>query len=84
MWMYTGLCVATIIAAGAFWMIFKKYNATEEEMNALEDKGVKAVAADEVGGLGGRGMSVGGKSESRDMAGTKGNSYSTAMMNEPV
>lgn len=48
-WMYTGLCVATIITAGIFWVIFKKYNATEEELNALEDKGEKAVNAQDVG-----------------------------------
>lgn len=83
-WMYTGLCVATIITAGAFWILFKQYNATEEEMNALEDKGEKAVAADEVGISGRRGMSVGGNTESRDMADARGNAYSTGMMNEPV
>ncbi|MCJ1454623.1 peptide transporter ptr2 [Mycoblastus sanguinarius] len=52
-WMYTGLCIATIITAGLFWVLFKKYNATEETMNALEDKGEKAVAATEVGATGG-------------------------------
>ena len=51
-WMYTGLCVATIITAGVFWVIFRKYNATEEELNALEDKGEKAVNAQDVGVLG--------------------------------
>ena len=47
-WMYTGLCVATIIVAALFWIMFRKYNATEEEMNALENRGEKAVAAHEV------------------------------------
>ena len=47
-WMYTGLCVATIIVAALFWIIFRKYNATEEEMNALGDRAEKAVAAHEV------------------------------------
>ncbi|KAK4693535.1 hypothetical protein P7C71_g3887, partial [Lecanoromycetidae sp. Uapishka_2] len=42
-WMYAGLCVATIITGGIFWVIFRKYNATEEQLNALEDKGEKAV-----------------------------------------
>ena len=83
-WMYTGLCVATIITAGAFWILFRKYNATEDEMNALEDKGEKAVAADEVGILGRRGMSMGGNTENRDMADARGNAFSTGMMNEPV
>lgn len=44
-WMYVGLCVATIIAGGIFWLIFRRYNATEEEMNSLEDKGEKALPA---------------------------------------
>ncbi len=43
--MYVGLCVATIIAGGIFWLIFRRYNATEEEMNSLEDKGEKALPA---------------------------------------
>lgn len=51
-WMYAGLCIATIITAGLFWTLFKKYNATEESMNALEDKGEKAIAVDEVGAKG--------------------------------
>ena len=83
-WMYTGLCVATIITAGLFWISFKKYNATEEEMNALDDKGEKAVTAAEVGVLGRRGKSLGGDTASGDMANVKNNAYTTATMNEPV
>ena len=47
-WMYTGLCIATIIVAAVFWLLFRRYNATEEQMNALEDKGEKPVAATEL------------------------------------
>ena len=79
-WMYTGLCVATIIAAGLFWICFKKYNATEESMNALEAKGEKAVTADQVGGFGRRGMSEGANTEARAMEEARGNAYSTATM----
>ena len=42
-WMYSGLCTATIIAAGLFWISFKHLNATEESINALENKRAKAV-----------------------------------------
>ncbi|MCJ1255653.1 peptide transporter ptr2 [Lignoscripta atroalba] len=49
LWMYTGLCIATIITAGIFWMLFKHLNYVEEEMNELDAKGEKAVRANEVG-----------------------------------
>lgn len=52
-WMYTGICVATIIAGGLFWFCFKGYNETEEEMNALEDKGEQPVPASMIDGSGG-------------------------------
>ena len=45
-WMYTGLCVATLIAAGLFWLCFRHLNAAEESMNALENKGEKAVGVE--------------------------------------
>ncbi|PGH06689.1 hypothetical protein AJ79_06473 [Helicocarpus griseus UAMH5409] len=35
LWMYTGLAVASLIAGILFWLLFRRYNATEEEMNAL-------------------------------------------------
>lgn len=50
-WMYSGLCIATIIAAGLFWICFKHLNATEESMNALENKGEKGVGVDPTGAL---------------------------------
>lgn len=51
-WMYTGLCVATIIVAAVFWLLFRQYNSTEEQMNALEDKGDKPIPATEVNATG--------------------------------
>lgn len=51
-WMYTGLCVATIIVAAVFWLLFRQYNTTEEQMNALEDKGDKPIPASEVNATG--------------------------------
>ncbi|KAI9724732.1 MAG: hypothetical protein M1812_000007 [Candelaria pacifica] len=51
-WMYTGLCVAAIIAGISFWFLFKRYNATEEEMNALERHDDKLVSANMVGATG--------------------------------
>lgn len=45
-WLYTGLCIATISAAGLFWVCFKHLNATEESMNAL---GTRVEKADGVG-----------------------------------
>ncbi|KLJ06067.1 POT family proton-dependent oligopeptide transporter [Blastomyces silverae] len=35
-WMYTGLAVACFLAGVGFWLLFRRYNATEEAMNALE------------------------------------------------
>ena len=42
-WMYAGLCIATLVAAGLFWTCFKHLNATEESTNALESKDQTAV-----------------------------------------
>lgn len=41
MWMYIGLAVATAIAGVIFWVLFKRYNDTEEEMNSLARKNVE-------------------------------------------
>ncbi|EEH49156.2 uncharacterized protein PADG_05235 [Paracoccidioides brasiliensis Pb18] len=35
-WTYTGLAVASFIAGIGFWLLFNRYNATEEEMNTLD------------------------------------------------
>lgn len=83
-WMYTGLGIATIITAGLFWICFRKYNATEESMNALEDKGEKAVVADQIGVLGHRGMSMGGNTDARDMEEARWNAHSTGLMKNDV
>ncbi|KAI9846137.1 MAG: peptide transporter ptr2 [Thelocarpon superellum] len=48
-WMYTGLAIAAAIAAALFWLIYRRYNATEEEMNELEARGEQALPATEVG-----------------------------------
>lgn len=36
LWMYVGLCVACFLAGVIFWLLYSKYNDTEEEMNELE------------------------------------------------
>jgi len=53
--MYIGLAVAAFVAGCVFWALYSRYNKTEEEMNELEKQGVKAVAVEEVGALGGAG-----------------------------
>lgn len=42
LWMYTGLCVACFIAGCIFWLIYHKYNDTEESMNELDQYAEKA------------------------------------------
>lgn len=59
--LYGGLCVGTLVAAGVFWWSFRGLNEVEEGMNALEDKGVKALGVGEVGG--GRVVGEGNPSE---------------------
>lgn len=34
-WLYTGLAIASFVAGCLFWLFFRRYNATEEQMNAL-------------------------------------------------
>lgn len=46
--MYASLAGVTLIVAAIFWLLFKKYNAQEEDLNALEDQGDKAVMATEI------------------------------------
>lgn len=36
LWMYTGLAVACFVAGMIFWLLYKKYNDTEESMNELD------------------------------------------------
>jgi len=46
--MYASLAGVTLLVAAIFWLLFKKYNAQEEDLNALEDQGDKAVMATEI------------------------------------
>lgn len=49
--MYTGLAVASAIAGVIFWFLYRRYDAKEEEMNALEAEqreDEKPIAANEV------------------------------------
>ncbi|KAI1909201.1 peptide transporter ptr2 [Ophidiomyces ophidiicola] len=51
-WMYTGLSVASAIAGVIFWLLYHRYNETEEEMNSLEVEqrdDEKPVAANQIG-----------------------------------
>ena len=34
-WLYTGLSVSSAITGVVFWVLFRRYNATEDKMNAL-------------------------------------------------
>lgn len=40
MWMYIGLAISAVIAGAIFWLLFKQYNDTEEEMNSLSRKNI--------------------------------------------
>lgn len=37
MWMYIGLCIATIIAACVFWCVYSHYNNLEKRFQEIED-----------------------------------------------
>lgn len=50
--MYYSLAIATIVTAGIFWLCFRGLNATEEQMNALEDKVERTVKATEISAAG--------------------------------
>lgn len=45
-WMYTGLCVACFLAGIIFWLIYSRYNDTEDQMNELEKFTEKAKPVD--------------------------------------
>ena len=47
-WMYTGLAVAAFLAGVIFWLIYSRYNTTEESMNELEALGDQARPVTEV------------------------------------
>lgn len=44
-WMYPGISIAAFLAGACFWLLFRKYNATEEAMNSLEDNRDKPIPA---------------------------------------
>jgi proton-dependent oligopeptide transporter, POT family len=50
-WMYTGLAIAAGTAGTIFWLIFHRYNDTEEKMNELENQGEAARPVTEVKGI---------------------------------
>ena len=48
-WMYTGISISAFIAGWVFWILFRRYNAQEDKMDAMEDKDPqRAVQSDEV------------------------------------
>lgn len=51
-WLYSGLSIVTIIAAGLFWICFKHLNAADESMTALEKKVEKSDGAGEADATG--------------------------------
>lgn len=52
MFCLAGICGSTAVAGLLFWILFKKYNAREEEMNKLEDNGEVAVRAVDINAKG--------------------------------
>lgn len=48
---YTGLAAACAVAGGLFWVIYSRYNKTEESMNELEKYVDKPVALEETGSV---------------------------------
>src|SRR5277367_5105278 len=48
-WMYTGISISAFIAGWVFWILFKRFNAQEDKMDAMEDEDPqKPVQSDEV------------------------------------
>lgn len=47
-----GIAGSTVVAGLIFWILFKKYNAREEDMNKLEDNGEVAVRATDISAKG--------------------------------
>ncbi|KAK5781282.1 Ptr2p PWA37_004715 [Arxiozyma heterogenica] len=45
-WLFTGLAVASFISGCLFWLCFKKYNKTEDAMNAMDYEKDDMVVAD--------------------------------------
>lgn len=51
LWMYTGLCVACFTAGVVFWLLYSRYNKTEELMNELDKFTDKALPVGQVSGV---------------------------------
>lgn len=67
-WMYAGLAVACLVAGLVFWALFRRYNRSEEAMNALEAFGEKMRPVAEVRGARvGEGGSRSGMAAERDV-----------------
>lgn len=49
LWMYTGLAVACFLAGVIFWVLYSRYNDTEESMNELEKFSEKPHALGQAG-----------------------------------
>lgn len=52
LWMYTGLAVACFVAGVLFWLLYSRYNKSEESMNELEKftEKPKPISRDGAGG----------------------------------
>ncbi len=48
-WLYTGLAISSFVTGCIFWLVFRRYNATEEKMNALEAEGERPRPVPEAG-----------------------------------
>lgn len=51
LWMYTGLCVACFVAGVVFWLLYSRYNKTEESMNELDKFTNKALPVGQASGV---------------------------------
>ena len=47
-----GICGSSAVAGLLFWILFRKYNGQEEDMNRLEDNGEVAVRATDINAKG--------------------------------
>lgn len=52
LWEYTSLAVAALVAGVVFWILFRRYNKTEDSMNAIEAKGEKPIEATAISATG--------------------------------
>ncbi|GAB7347471.1 hypothetical protein MBLNU459_g4384t1 [Dothideomycetes sp. NU459] len=64
LWMYTGLAAACAVAGGIFWIVYSRYNTTEESMNELEKYVEKPVPVEDSGSVVQRKLSRSSKAQS--------------------